>query len=359
MTCRVLREPDQHALYDALVGCLRHGASCAVLDPAWPTELAAAAERAVAERPVPPRSLVLFTSGSSGRPRAVVRSLASWQASLDAVTQITGISGRDTVWLPGPLWSTLSLYGAFHAWSVGARVLLADDDPAAATSVHCVPTVLRRLPASDLPALRRVVVAGEPLPGSVRAAAADRGWRVVEYYGAAELSFVGWRADGGPFAPFPGVDVRVTEGQVWVRSAYLADGYLEGAGADGGGPLRRDGAWATVGDRGVAVDGGFLLAGRGDAVTTGGHTVVLGEVEAALRQVPGVREVAVVGLPHPRLGQVPVAVVAGDATVADLRRACSALPAPARPRRFVSVAQLPRTSAGKVSRAEVASLVPR
>ena len=66
------------------------------------------------------------------------------------------------------------------------------------------------------------------------------------YYGAAELSFVAWGAHADDLRPFPGVEVSVREGEVWVRSPYLCTGY------DGPpGPLRRDGdGFATVGDRG-------------------------------------------------------------------------------------------------------------
>jgi long-chain acyl-CoA synthetase len=94
--------------------------------------------------------------------------------------------------------------------------------------------------------------------------------------------------------------------------------------------------------------------------------VLVEEVEAFLGALPGVGEVAVAGLPHDRLGQVVAAVVvpggppaggpaAAPPLAADLRRACRALPAPARPRRWLTCAALPRTPAGKVDRAAVAA----
>jgi acyl-CoA synthetase (AMP-forming)/AMP-acid ligase II len=244
------------------------------------------------------------------------------------------------------------------------------------TTAHLVPSALadavERAAAGALPRLRTVVIAGAALPDPLRERARALGWRVVEYYGAAELSFVGWRGCAGPFTDFPGARVRVHDGLLWADSPYLARGYLD---REDGGPLRRDGSWATVGDAGRRVDGGWLVSGRADAaVTTGGSTVLVEEVEAFLGALPGVREVAVAGWPHARLGQVVVAVVVptdGDGGGADgptadgtvghraaLAAACRALPAAARPRRWLTCNELPRTPAGKVDRAALARLLP-
>lgn len=353
-----VRVPAPDALVEAL---LRPGHPLAVLDPGWPVALRAAAEtdlaRGVSDGDLGDGDLVLFTSGSSGRPRGVVRTLGSWQTSLAPLSEVTDIGADDVVWLPGPLWSSLSLYGAFHAASVGAQWVT--HDARRATAVHLVPTVLADLLEGPerVPNLRTVVVAGAALPEPVRAAATARGWRVVEYYGAAELSFVASREGPGPMRAFPGADVQVRDGAVWVRSPYLARGYL---GARGG-PLLRDGEWASVGDLARPLDDGFVVLGRGDAVVvTGGHTVVAEEVEAALAEVAGVQAVAVLGLPHERLGQYVVALVVrsshAPASRDDLDRVVAGLPGAARPRRVLEVTQLPMTPAGKVARDRLAGL---
>ena len=77
-------------------------------------------------------------SGSTGRPRGVVRSLASWQLSLDPLSELTGIGPGDVVWVPGPLTSSLYLYGAFHARTVGAVVVA--HPSRAVTAAHLVPS---------------------------------------------------------------------------------------------------------------------------------------------------------------------------------------------------------------------------
>ena len=92
-------------------------------------------------------------------------------------------------------------------------------------------------------------------------------------------------------------------GRCGSRSPFLCEGY------DGPpGDLRRDpSGFATVGDRGTLVDGVLRVAGRGsEAVVTGGATVLVADVEAALRPVVA-GALVVVGLPHPELGQVVAA----------------------------------------------------
>lgn len=353
----MLDRREQRPLLDDFTAALHEGAPVAVLDPGWPRRLldTARAELAEAARQgrVGAGRLVLFTSGSGGGPRGVVRTHASWRASLAPLTDLLGLTGADVVWTPGPMWSSLSLYAAWHATTVGAATVLAGEDPSAATVVHTVPSALprlRRLAAGGgLAVLRTVVLAGEPVQESHRAACAAAGWRVAEYYGAAELSFVGWSGDGRPWTPFPGAEVELRRGRVWVRSPYLAEGYLD----DRPGALCRDGGgWAGVGDLAVASGGGFTVTGRGTgAISTGGHTVLAEHVEAVLLRVAGVEGVLVVGRPHPDLGEVVTALVVGAAGAAALRAAVDGLPASSRPRRWGRVTELPRTSSGKPDRA--------
>ncbi len=347
--------------------------------------------------------LVVQTSGTSSRPRAVVRTEASWSASLGPFGGVAGLDADDVVWAPGALSATLTLFAAWHALATGLPLLatgrwrgVAAAGPAVrrVTAVQCVPTVLADVleahAAGLLPALRTAVVAGAVLPDRLRERAVAGGVRLVEYYGAAELSFVAVDPDGSGLRPFPGAELAIRDGLVWVRSPYLALGYLGRSGAvddgtegtdggmdgdtdggmdgdtRGGRPLRRDVAgWATVGDRGrLGPDGRLVVAGRaGESVTVGGHSVLAEDVETALRDVPGVAEVACVGEPHARLGErVVLAVRAepGADPVAALRDAARrALPPPARPVRYVVLADLPRTAGGTVARAALREVVTR
>jgi acyl-CoA synthetase (AMP-forming)/AMP-acid ligase II len=159
---------------------------------------------------------------------------------------------------------------------------------------------------------------------------------------------VGWGAGEGDLRPFPQVEVAVRQGVLWVRSPYLCEGY------DGpGGSLQRDGdGFATVGDRGALRDGRLLVHGRGDeTVLTGGTVVHCADVEATLRPVAH-GELVVVGVPHPRLGQVVTAVLTDPGDLPATRMVGrSTLDRAAQPRLWFTLERLPLTAAGKVDRA--------
>lgn len=301
--------------------------------------------------------LVAFTSGSTASPRGVCRTRSSWERSVVPFATATGTGPSSTVLVPGPLSSTLFLHAAWHARQVGARLLLDSLDASRPWDVaHLLPGQLTSLLASPADLVgRTAVVAGAALDGSTAQAALRRGMRVVHYYGAAELSFVAVDSVDG-LRPFPGVEVAERCGELWVRSPYLATAYLpEVSGRyPAGGAWRRDEAgWATVGDRGeVRADGTLVVRGRGTgSVQTGAATIHAADVEHVLRGAPGVRDVVVVGVPHPSLGQVVAAAVEADTSTETVRRwARPRLDSPAMPRRWVVAGSLPRTPTGKVDR---------
>lgn len=366
----VLEDRHQRRVLTRFTAAVEDGRPCTVLDPSWPDRLRADARSrvhsALREGRVGSGDLIAFSSGSTGVPRGVVRDVASWRASVGALATLTQTSSRDVVWVAGPLWSSLFLYAAYLGTQLGAGLVLQGESPREATVAHVVPSMLPAVRDARAQGragrLRRIVVAGDRVAAAEVAACTEVGLDVVEYYGAAELSFVGWRRDtAGPsdgsggegvgLAAFPGAQVDLRDGEIWVRSAYLSRGYLL---ADDTGPMRRDDAgWASVGDRGErCAPGRFVVTGRGDAaVTTGGHTVLVQDVEAHLTSVPGVTDVVVVGVPHRRLGERLVALVTGTATERQLRAAASQLPPPARPGRYLRPQAGLRTSAGKLPRA--------
>ena len=304
--------------------------------------------------------LVALTSGTSGRPRGLARSADSWRASFRPLAELAGLTSHDVVLLTGPLHSTLHLFGAVHTLWLGAHLT---DDRQTATAAHAVPAVLGDLLIDRPPRLRVVVVAGAHLPVGTEQDATAAGVQVVEYYGAAELSFVAARVAPAPLTAFPGVQVRIVDGELRARSPYLALGQLPTSpGESRLIPIADADGFAGVGDLATTdAGGGIIVRGRGDAaITTGGHTVLAEDVEAVIEALPGVRAVAVVGLPHARLGQVLAAVVelAPDAELADIRaQARGSLTGAARPRRWAVVAALPRTDGGKIARSRVPVLL--
>jgi long-chain acyl-CoA synthetase len=354
------------------------GAVPVLRDPDWPADvvrrqvdLAAATGSPAASFAAAGREslMVLPTSGSSARPRLVVRTACSWRDSLAPFTAVTGITNGDVVWAPGRLSSTLSLFAVWHALACGLPVVAggrwrgvvaAGRAARTATAVQCVPAVFADVvgarEAGLLPTLRVAVVAGAALPPALRRRAEACGLSLVEYYGATELSFVAVDSDGTGLRPFPGVELEVrADDRVWVRSPYLARGFLDPASP---GPLHCDAAgWCSVGDLGsLTADGALELRGRAEeSVSVGGQVVLVADVEAVLGAVEGVAEVVCLGQPHARLGErvvVAVRAVDGSDPVPALRSAArTLLPAAARPVRYVVLTELPRTSGGKISRA--------
>ncbi|WP_182885132.1 class I adenylate-forming enzyme family protein [Microbispora sp. H10885] len=398
-------QADPVALLVAVLACDLAGVTPLLCDHTWSEErreqvMAAVPVTARFDAPLPgadgppvrhdpgPDDLTwaCFSSGSTGRPRALVRTRSSWTGSFAHLDELTGIGPDDVVLIPGPLVSSLYGFAAAHTLASGATAVVPGRwSPAAlagqlrrATAVHVVPhrlpAVLDALEATGGP-LRTAVVGGAALDPAARTRAAEAGVRVVSYYGATELSFVAVDADGSGLRPFPGVEIDVRPepghslGEVWVRSPWLCEGYLAGA----AGPLRRDGdGWTTVGDLAEPYrPGGVLrLRGRGDgAIQTGGATVVPEDVEEVLRKVPGVNDVVVVGTPHPYLGAVVTAVVegavegavgavvrTGGLSRAALEEVARAELDPAqRPRRWYATGSLPRTPAGKPARGLLAA----
>ncbi len=304
--------------------------------------------------------LIAVTSGTSGAPRPVLRTVESWTRSFRSFALLTGIGPDDRVLLTGPLHATLHLFAAVHALSVGAEITDRQQD---ATAAHAVPARLAGL-LTELPvnaSLRTVVVAGSVLPDRLAEQALARGMTLIEYYGAAELSFVAARRYPEPMTPFPGAEIQIRNGTLWVRSPYLSTGYPSGR----RGPLRRDDdGFATVGDLADALPGGgLLIRGRGDsAVTTGGATVLAEDVERALGSLPQVAAVAVVGVPHATLGEILTAVVEPrpGADLTSIRDAARGLlKGHSLPRRWLVADRLPRTPSGKIARHPVALAAAR
>ena len=390
----LVQESDPRALLEAVLSAHERGRAVAVLDAGWPqsmsvaahTRLAAAASRLGGD------DLVVFTSGSGGRPRAVHRSWESWRASVEPLARLLGLGGDDVTWLPGHPAATAPLYAAWHATQLGLPVRFAGEPHADATVVHAPPTlvprVLRARQAGELPALRLVVTAGDRVPAALTGWCADAGVRLVSYYGAAELSFVAVRDDDRPgYRGFPGVELDVRDGLLWSRSPYQAHGYLDALGPTQAAALRRSAdGWASVGDvarwvlpsapsapsaPSVPSEGAghrVEILGRADqAITVSGHTALVEDIEHAFTGLPGVDELVVVGVPDRVHGARIVALWSGDPAATppaepptepstDFARAAAALPAPARPRSWLRVDSLPHTGAGKPDRAAAREL---
>lgn len=266
-----------------------------------------------------------LTSGSTGWPRRIRRSQASWTASF-AVNASFGIGPGARVAVLGRLVHSLSLYGAIEGLHLGAEVhLLADLRPDRQrkalidhqiSHLYATPAQLRLVAAGGPPCpdLRLILVGGSKLDTTLRAALHNLAPQaaVREFYGAAETSFItladAETPEGAVGRPYPGVEIQVTEGQVWVKSPYLFMGY----GGDPGGARWRDG-WLSVGEMGRLEDGALYLHGRaGRMVTVADQNVFPEEIETLMAALPGIVRVAVLPVADAKRGHILIAAVQGD-----------------------------------------------
>jgi long-chain acyl-CoA synthetase len=276
---------------------------------------------AMADQPV----FETLTSGSTGAPRRILRTQASWLASF-AVNARFGIGPGARVAVLGRLVQSLALYGAVEGVHLGAAVHLLDllrpDRQRQALSdrrishLYATPAQLRLLGPGVCPDLRLVLVGGSKLDPALRAAvqrlAPDA--QVKEFYGAAETSFITLADEATPEGSvgraYPGVEILVQDGEIWVKSPYLFIGYA----SDPGSARWREG-WLSVGEVGQIKDGYLHLRGRaGRMVTVADQNVFPEEIEGFLAAMPGVRQAAVLPVADAQRGAVLVAFLCGDRT---------------------------------------------
>jgi long-chain acyl-CoA synthetase len=401
----VLLQPGSPAYVDVVIGLLARGVFPVPLDPRL-TEverdriLTDVRPRLVVDTPelleampeddhrgLPLGRPMHVTSGTTGRPKPVDSGTLSEpqaRALLAEERDLWGFLEEDVNVVLSPLHHSAPLRFAMGTLLAGGRIVLPGPfDPVAVTetialerptSMFCVPTHLQRLFAHwdrhgppDLSCFRLVAHAGAPCPPAVKRRLIElfpqgSTW---EFYGSTEGQFTACRSE--EWLERPGTVGRARparklsvdpDGTIWctvpehARFTYFGD------------PRKTAAAWRdtpdgpafTVGDVGRIDDEGYLyLEGRRtDLIITGGVNVYPLEVENALRELPGVEDVAVFGVPDGHWGQRVCAAVVGSATEPELTAyARERLSPPKRPKTWTFLDDLPRTSTGKVRRDEL------
>jgi malonyl-CoA/methylmalonyl-CoA synthetase len=324
-------------------------------------------------------ALIVYTSGTTGRPKGAVHTHASLRAGVDALQTAWGWQPEDRLLLTLPLFHVHGLVaGLFGTLTAGATVTVFDrfDDNKVLetasdhTMFFGVPTMYHRLEATgqarSLSALRLCVSGSAPLSAELWHRFAANGVEVLERYGMTETlltlsnPLAGERRPGSVGRPLPGVEAAVDDpdgegvGELLVRAASLCRGYW---GSDRPDETTSDGWFATGDLVSVSEDGYVTVRGRRtELIITGGHNVYPAEVEAVLARHPGVREVAVVGVPSAEWGETVEAFVVGDPDLESLDDlATRELASFKRPRQVHIVEALPRNALGKVVRGDLRS----
>ena len=333
----------------------------------------------------PDVALVQFTSGTTGRPKAVLLDHSGVLTLLDNVVS-TLRAGSTTRKPPMPnlvpvslsLWA--GIYQVLFARRVGAPVVVMDGfDPVefaglvarfGIRSTVLPPAAMAMLNdderVTSLAPLRYVRSITAPLSPLQARRFRDRfGISILNCYGQTEIGgeIIGWSgADskahgddklGAVGRPHAGVEVRSdpSTGELQVRTPALSAGYADGG--DLADRLTSDG-WFRTGDVGRIDEEGFVwIEGRlSDMINRGGLKVFPSEVEEVLRLAPDVADVAVAGVPDDRLGEVPwafVVPVGADPDMERLATLCRQHLVPYKiPVRYEVVEALPRNEVGKV-----------
>jgi fatty-acyl-CoA synthase len=333
--------------------------------------------------PAPARngSMVILTSGTSGRPKGTPRAQPRSIALPGAILSKVPFRGGEAMFVAPPLFHGLGLTSALLALGLGSPLVLRrrfdaervldDLEEHHCTSLVAVPVMLHRIMAvpgletRDLSRLKVIVTGGARLDaGLCGRVLAAFGPSLYNFYGSTEAACITiatpdelaaapgcvGRPPAGTTVALLGEDGRPVPpgatGRIFVDSPARFSGYT------GGGGKEEIGRLMAVGDLGHLDAGGLLhVDGRADdMIVSGGENVHPGEVEDLLAAHPGIEEAAVVGVPDEEFGQrLRAYVVARGLGEDDVKGHVSANLARHKvPREVVFLDALPRNPAGKV-----------
>jgi acyl-CoA synthetase (AMP-forming)/AMP-acid ligase II len=310
-------------------------------------------------------TVVVYTSGSQGRPTPHPKTPAQLLGEAASNAQAFALAGATFVasvpchHIYGLLFGLLTPLLAGGRIARGTPLFPAEVvrliEGVGATAWIAVPPHLQAFVDTDAAALRglrRVFSSGSPLPAAVAGALADAGIAITQVFGSTETGGIAFR-DGRELTwrPLPGTTIATSpEGLLQVDSPWVVPAH------------QRAGSPVTTQDRVRLVDGGFVHEGRADSVVkVGGRRVDLGDIEARLAQIQGVRRARVIAEPGAGAHGIEILAVAeiSDPTLtpAALRAELGRWLDPvALPRRIRTVDQLPVGPAGKTARAALLAL---
>jgi acetyl-CoA synthetase len=325
-------------------------------------------------------ALIVFTSGTTGPAQAAVHPQRYLLGQRLQAERWLGARPGELAWCTAATGWSKSARNAFIApWLAGAAAYLHEGrfDPderlgiceREGINVLCqAPTEYRmlakRTELRPVRSLRRLVSAGEPLNAGVIAAFRDElGLDIHDGYGQTETGALTGALtgdevrDGSMGKPLPGIELRVEDGELQLRTASCPTFFSHYLGAE---PFA--GEWWHTGDLVRADNDGYLwFEGRSDdVILSSGYRIGPFEVESALVSHPAVSEAAAVAAPDAERGAIVRAIVVlrsgepGDELARELQEHVKEQTAPYKYPRIVEFADsLPKTASGKIKRAEL------
>jgi cyclohexanecarboxylate-CoA ligase len=294
---------------------------------------------------------LMFTSGTTGEPKGVMHTANTISAGADPIRRILGMSASDVCHMASTLGhQTGFLYGMQLALRSGARLVLQEvwdpvyfvkliDAERVTYTMGATPFLADTLGAPNLAdhdtsSLRTFLCGGAPIPRPLAESAMERlSCRLVPVWGMTETGIVTLVSPQDPAAkivasdgsPYPGAEIAVrdndgkgapagAEGELWTRTPSMFAGYCQGRALTA--RFFDPEGWFSTGDRATADADGFIrITGRSkDLIIRGGENVPVKEIEDVLLRHPRVRGVALVAVPHSRLGEIGCACVVPDGT---------------------------------------------
>lgn len=339
-------------------------------------------------RQVDDLAAILYTSGTTGRPKGAMLSHGNLSSNALVLSEYWGFSSNDVLLHVLPIFHVHGLFVACHCvMAAGASMIFQSSFDAEqvmaqlpkSTVMMGVPTYYTRLLANEgfgrdqCNNMRLFISGSAPLLAETHKAFEQRsGHRILERYGMSETSMqisnplVGERRAGTVGLPLSGVDIRIVDqdnqavaigdiGSIQVKGPNVFRGYwnMPEKTAE---EFTSDGYFIT-GDQGSISDDGYIsIVGRAkDMVISGGYNVYPKEIELVLDRQDGVKESAVFGVPDTDFGEAVVAaVVCSGATVPSTEQIQTQMKQELAsykvPKRFHFVDELPRNTMGKVQK---------
>lgn len=333
---------------------------------------------------------ICYTSGTTGRSKGAMLSHANLISNALVLRDYWHWQADDILIHALPVYHVHGLFVALHLALLGGSTIRfhrsfdADavlDDMAQATVLMGVPTFYVRLAAHDrltreTTASMRLFLSGSaPLLESTFAVfAAKTGHQILERYGMTEAGMIcsnpydGDRIPGTVGFPLPSVEARVADetgvevirgepGVLEIKGPSLFRGYWQNPDKTAE-EMRDDGYFVTGDIATMDIDGRVAIVGRAkDLIIAGGLNIYPKEIELTIDAMAGVRESAVIGVPHPDLGEAAVAVVVRETDGLDeaaiLDAIAGGLARFKQPRRILFADALPRNAMGKVQKAKL------